>query len=1206
MASSLEDLLAKDGFKGKKLWARSRTSLRTERISQYISPDQPKRHSVSGDTARTRYAVNRNGAVDDLPTGDDIRGRRGLRDDLLKRNEVDGGSKKEFRVSRLGGLGSTSRQEARSLNSNVGERGHASVWEARSLKSNLSDRDHANVWEARSVRSNFSDRGHASLWEAGSSKSNVSAHLPRTEIVEVEDEQYKDVYSNELYRSEGRNHRYSNGSVEKEGFEERLTKLTEAGRRNSNSSTTNVSGRVSFSEVNRKSRKQRASSHDRLNRGSSISKNSEDSRSRKRDKVLHPDSKPALDEIAIKAIVSILSGYIKRFIKEEEFRSALRDNCMSSLVFNDQEKEHAETKVIENLEEAIETISMAAEESANDTDLRRASLQLSVITGLTSDDLQYGFTSGVSNCRLSACAHLYLSVVYKILKKDRVSAKHLLQVFCDSPFTARTILLPELWDYLFSPHLSHLKVWYDQEADSVADAKNGSRKLELLGKVYNDILDSGTYQFALYYKDWLTEGIESPCIPSIPVPSLSLWQVQQGSSHGHSSELASPGGPQSMVSKKLYDAVFGRASKTELHEVEVELDGGIQSFEESMRTPDGSAVVEQKRPYFGEASQYGYRDIEEDPSKIAQEIESLAGNELSMVPDQQWSFSRDSDPRESDLNDQFGNISRENTDSTKIVHQLDPKEMELTQKGITKSISTVSDSSQASITSSVINPVKAMSSSEGSQGNYVEEGVDLSSIPQDFLCPLSGELFEDPVTLETGQTFERSAIRVWFDEGNRTCPVTGRALESLAVPLTNLILKRVIRSWKSEHSRQLLAYASHVVGTSGRVKSKHYDETIIFVLEQLLTCFSKKERTSNAKHLLSLGFLQFLLQRFEIGKEEEKSRVAALFACCIEADAGCRCLIASSIKKQCLLELLQGNDVSIRTNAVLLMTELICLKRKKDVSLLLTGLQNEGRMNIMAILLKHLQSSVPNQRPLAAVLLLYLDIMVSVEPQEYSIYRSEAVDAIAESLHCSLTNVNVRETCCKALLILGMHFSISGKLLSQKWMIKEADPNDNGEVDSVDNGEDGSLASDTYPSDDEDNLTEYWLRYLTITLLGYGTKSILEILSKCLGSEHLNLVRMCLITAEWLSRALSSLSDSEFQLSAFSALIHPLKENLKNSDHVEHQVLATMSLLNFTKISECRVLLMESTEDISIPLQNLAEVTWSAKVLYAIISGESL
>nr|XP_004296299.2 PREDICTED: putative E3 ubiquitin-protein ligase LIN-1 [Fragaria vesca subsp. vesca] len=1202
MASSLEDLLAEDGFKGRKLWARSRASLRTESMPQHRSPDQPKRHSVSGDrirTGRTRSDVNRNGAKEDVLTGDDTRGRRGLRDDLLRRNEVDGESKKEVRVSRLG---STSGWEARSLNSNVTERDHASVWEARSVKSNLSDRGHASVWEARSVRSNFSDRVHASVWEAGSSKSNVTEDLPRTEIVEVEDEEYKDIYSNELYRSEGRNGKYYNGSMEKEGFDERLRKLTEADRRHSNSSTTNVSGRVSFSEVNRKSRKQRASSQDRLKRGSSISKTSEDSRRKKRDKVLLPDSKPALDEIAIKAMVSILSGYIKRFIKEEEFRRALRDNCMSSLNFNDQEEEHAERKVILNLEEAMETIAMAAEDSANEKGLRRASLQLSVITGLTSDDLKDGFTSGVSNCRLSACAHLYLSVVYKILKKDRVSAKHLLQVFCDSPFTARTILLPELWDYLFLPHLSHLKVWYDQEADSVADAQNGPRKLELLGKVYNDILDSGTYQFALYYKDWLTEGIESPCIPSVPIPSVSLRQVQQGSSHGYSSEMASPAGPQSMVSRKLYDSVFGRASKTEVYEVKD--DGQIESYEDCMRTPDGSAVVVQERPYSGEAAQYGYRDIEEDPSKSALENESLAGNELSMEPEQQWSFSRDSDPPESDLNDQFGNISKENTESTKMPHQPAPEKMELTQKGVTKSISTGSNSSQASITSSIINPVKEKSSSEELLGNYVEEGIDLSSIPQDFLCPLSGELFEDPVTLETGQTFERSAIRAWFDEGNRTCPVTGKALESPAVPLTNLILKRVIHSWKSEHSRQLLAYASHVVGTSGRVGSKHHDETIIFVLEQLLTCFSKKERTANARHLISLGCLQFLLQRFEIGKEEEKSRVAALFSCCMEADADCRSLIASSINKHCLVELLQGKEVNLRTNAVLLMTELICLKRKKDVSLFLTGLHNEGRVNTMAILLELLQSSLPNQRPLAAVLLFYLDILVSTKPQEYSIYRSVAVDAIAESLDCSLTDVNVRENCCKALRILGLHFSMSGKLLSEKWITKEAEPN--GEVNSVENEEDGSLASDTYPLDDEDNLTEYWLRYLTITLLGYGKKSILEILSKCLGSEHWDLVRMCLITAEWLSRALSSLSGSEFQLSAFSSLIPPLKETLKNSEHVEHKILASMSLLNFTKISECRVLLMESTEDISIPLQNLAEVTWSAKVLYAIISGENI
>lgn len=93
------------------------------------------------------------------------------------------------------------------------------------------------------------------------------------------------------------------------------------------------------------------------------------------------------------------------------------------------------------------------------------------------------------------------------------------------------------------------------------------------------------------------------------------------------------------------------------------------------------------------------------------------------------------------------------------------------------------------------------------------------------------------------------------------------------------------------------------------------------------------------------------------------------------------------------------------------------------------------------------------------------------------------------------------------------------------------------------------------------------MRNLTVTLLGNGKKSFLETLSKCLGSENLDLMRVCLITAEWLSRALSSLSGSEFQLTAFSSLIFPLKERLKNGEQVEQKILASVSMLNFSKIS---------------------------------------
>ena len=39
-------------------------------------------------------------------------------------------------------------------------------------------------------------------------------------------------------------------------------------------------------------------------------------------------------------------------------------------------------------------------------------------------------------------------------------------------------------------------------------------------------------------------------------------------------------------------------------------------------------------------------------------------------------------------------------------------------------------------------------------------------VPQHLLCPISGDLMDDPVTLESGQTFEREMIEKYF-EGQR-------------------------------------------------------------------------------------------------------------------------------------------------------------------------------------------------------------------------------------------------------------------------------------------------------------------------------------------------------------------------------------------------------------------------------------------------------
>lgn len=72
--------------------------------------------------------------------------------------------------------------------------------------------------------------------------------------------------------------------------------------------------------------------------------------------------------------------------------------------------------------------------------------------------------------------------------------------------------------------------------------------------------------------------------------------------------------------------------------------------------------------------------------------------------------------------------------------------------------------------------------------------------PKDFVCPITGQIFSDPVTLETGQTYERKAIQEWLKRGNTTCPITRQPISTTAqLPKTNYVLKRLITSWKEQH-----------------------------------------------------------------------------------------------------------------------------------------------------------------------------------------------------------------------------------------------------------------------------------------------------------------------------------------------------------------------------------------------------------------------
>ncbi|XP_073221934.1 putative E3 ubiquitin-protein ligase LIN isoform X5 [Cicer arietinum] len=790
----------------------------------------------------------------------------------------------------------------------------------------------------------------------------------------------------------------------------------------------------------------------------------------------------ALDEVAVKALVSILNRYIESFLKDEDFRAAMRHDCFSSLNFIQLEEENSsETKVITSLEQAIECIEQKAdsEEPVSAKNLKRATMQLSIITGLSLNDLKYDFTCGIPNFKLSACAHLYLSVVYLMQKKKKVSAKHLLQVFCDSPFQARTILLPELWEHLFYPQLCHLKEWYNNKEAEIVD----TRKLKFLQKVYNEHLDSGTQIFAVYYKDWLIEGVETPTIPSIGFPSFSVT-----SPSSESSETFSPQAMQKGTSRIAAEEWKERNS--------INAPRKYFSLEANLNSHIGDAL----------------------PHEKANEISLRKPNKISSIL----------------------------------------------------------------------------------EGSY------FPSIPQEFICPLTKNIFEEPVTLESGQTYERKSIKAWFEKGNKTCPVTENTLECVVIPCTNLLLKRLIDNWKSEDFNRLLDFASQTVEYSKELKLKKRDEAAVFMLQGLFSSLKDGDKSTYAKHLISLGVLSFLFRRFEFGNLEEKSHVLELLLNCIEEDSSCIYKIARSVNRKCFLELLHSKEVTPTTNAILLLTELLSIKRRKDFSSFISGLMGENVFSTMHILLMYLKNSSPIEKPLIAVLLLHFDLLVE-QPQKFRIYREMAVNAIAEALDGSLNDEKIRKKCCRALLILCGHFSSTGMITTRTSILKQAGYN-NGSSElkypGHDDDEDQQLDI-TISLEDEEERDEEFLMKLLESLIGDGESPFLKTISRCLDCRHVDLVRACLITVTWLSSSLSKLFHAGLHLPAFLAIISQLKGILQNGE-LELKTLASMSLLNFSKISEYRTLLKIMAEDIAPLLHGLVDVIWTAKKLHAIVCRENL
>lgn len=123
--------------------------------------------------------------------------------------------------------------------------------------------------------------------------------------------------------------------------------------------------------------------------------------------------------------------------------------------------------------------------------------------------------------------------------------------------------------------------------------------------------------------------------------------------------------------------------------------------------------------------------------------------------------------------------------------------------------------------------------------------------PEDFRCPISLDLMTDPVTVSTGQTYDRASIQKWLKAGNTTCPKTGEKLTTTEL-VPNTTLNRLIQQFCADNGISLANRNRHSNSNSNSTVSispaaAHAIQFLAWFLTRRLA-FGTEEQKHKAAH----------------------------------------------------------------------------------------------------------------------------------------------------------------------------------------------------------------------------------------------------------------------------------------------------------------------------------------------------------------------
>ncbi|XP_050226972.1 putative E3 ubiquitin-protein ligase LIN-1 [Mercurialis annua] len=557
-----------------------------------------------------------------------------------------------------------------------------------------------------------------------------------------------------------------------------------------------------------------------------------------------------------KFLITTVDSFIQDRLINKEQRALHKEQCAERLAAEDgsydkdTEVRYSDQAVLANLDWGIEALEEAINTANLETKMARldyAEKMLQVCAMLNSDQR----TAGVPNFYLSAWAHLNLSYLWKLRNNVRDSVLHVLEMFVVDPFFSRIDFAPELWRDLFLPHMSSIVGWYSEERhrlvmEVIPDYSDFSLtcdmdeffneslvlsmrpeqvgKMQKLEQLYGESLDGNTRLFAKYYVDSMNSdsNTSKKMIPMFPIaepPMTPRHEVSRSipdyvkfgpilpKNAGFSPAIRSKNGAREARRLSISPSTSYNLEEPAVWEPQNIINEENKDHSDSK--PRSEVLDSEDKIHYQEP----LRSMKVTENKnFGTTIKSFKANTQSHSPTifSPMHSPRSFSPKLSSKDVNFGKESTYHTPSLPLSpattndYSLSSADSDREEtKSVRNNYVGTRTANYNNVNSQELENSSVNGSDEGSQSCIsLPMSHKLSSSsrpPKDFVCPITSQLFNDPVTLETGQTYERKAIQEWLKRGNTTCPITRQPLSADSLPKTNYVLKRLITSWKEQY-----------------------------------------------------------------------------------------------------------------------------------------------------------------------------------------------------------------------------------------------------------------------------------------------------------------------------------------------------------------------------------------------------------------------